>query len=83
MPDLITTNPVIVNSILAIVAGAVTPYLLKLGFDKDGIATIFTSIGALATAVLSGWAVVRARSLVTPLAAPKTNEGVPLTPPGQ
>ena len=75
-----STEPVALNGLLTIVAALVTPLLAKVGIDADGAKSIFAAIGAVATAALSVWAVLRARSQVTPVAAPKDNQGRALTP---
>lgn len=69
MPSL-QSEPVVVQGVIAILAAAFTPILLKFGIDAGGAATIFSSIGALATAALSAWSLSHARSKVTPVATP-------------
>lgn len=67
LPDL-SNEPVVVNSSLTIVAAVATPLLAKYGIDAGGAQAIFSEIAAIATAVLSVWGVVRARSKVSPVA---------------
>lgn len=80
MTPAVSNNPVAVNGALSIIAAVLTPLLAKRGFDNDGIQSILTGIGSIATAALAVWGVFRARAQVTPLANPKNNAGQPLTP---
>lgn len=63
----IQNEPVIINGILTAIAAVATPLLAKYGIDANGAKELFSFVGAAATAVLSAWGVVRARSKVSPV----------------
>lgn len=72
----LSNEPVAVNAAVTIVASVATPILAKYGIDSNGAQSIFSGIAAIATAMLSVWGVVRARSKVSPVGPTKGSTGV-------
>lgn len=75
-----STEPVLINGVMAIIAAVLTPLLTKYGIDADGTAKILGLVAAFITAALAVFGIFQARSKVTPVVAPKTDTGVPLVP---
>lgn len=67
-------EPVIVQSIITAICAALAPVFVKYGIDQNAVAG---AVGALASAAVGTWSVVRARKKVTPL--PNIPKAVPPT----
>lgn len=76
-------QPVLLNGGAAVIAALLAPIFAKVGVDGDGAVQIVGYVLAIVSAVNAIVALFRTRSLVTPLAAPRNNEGEALTPAGQ
>lgn len=71
---------VLIDAIIGAVGIAIAPTLAKHGVDAEGTKQLLNYVGAGLTALVALAAALHARSTVTPLANPKTNDGTPLVP---
>jgi hypothetical protein len=75
-----STEPVVVGGAAAAVSAAVAALLAAVGFSAEDAGQWASAAGAVVSAAVTVWAIVRTRARVTPLAAPRDAVGVPLAP---